>query len=451
MIEKNYLDKKIRKIPNFPKEGILFYDITTLFEDAEALRLMADDIAGKYIGRKIDKVVGIDARGFLLASILAYKLEAGVAIVRKKGKLPYKTIDASYEKEYGTDTIEMHIDAIKHGETVVVVDDLLATGGTMLATVDLVERLGGKILGLEFVVNLSFLSGLDKLKNKNYPISYLIDYDSETMGVDTNNISSVNILTNQPVERIFSQKIKVGIIGGSGLDNSNWLSGDKKESLIMTPFGQTSSPITEGLINGVAVAILARHGHQHELAPSKVPYRANLWALKELGCTHILATTACGSLRQEIKPSDLVFPDQFIDHTKQRDLTIFEDKVEHTAMAEPFCLDLRKLLSQTANDLGFSCHRQGTVITIEGPRFSTKAESRLFKSWGADIINMSTVPEVIIARELGLCYQAIAMSTDYDAWRDNEESVSWEMIKTIMAENVDKVKKIITEVLPKIS
>jgi len=178
-MDRSYLDQRIRKIPNFPKAGILFYDVTTLFEDAECFRQMIDEICKRYSGQKIDKVVGIDARGFLLASTLAYKLGAGVSMVRKKGKLPYKTKQASYEKEYGPDIIEMHEDTIKSGEKVIIADDLLATGGTMLASIDLVKQMGGEIVGIDFIINLSFLPGLAKLKEAGYEVGYLIDYDNE--------------------------------------------------------------------------------------------------------------------------------------------------------------------------------------------------------------------------------------------------------------------------------
>ncbi len=176
---REYFDQRIRKIINFPKAGILFFDVTTLFEDAEAFRIIIDEMVERYTGQKIDKVVGIDARGFLLASALAYKLGAGISVVRKKGKLPFTTIGANYEKEYGLDTIEMHNDTIKSGEAVIIADDLLATGGTILASVDLVEQLGGRIVGIEFLVNLSFLPGYEKLKARGYLANYLISYDNE--------------------------------------------------------------------------------------------------------------------------------------------------------------------------------------------------------------------------------------------------------------------------------
>src|SRR3989339_1865685 len=243
--------------------------------------------------------------------------------------------------------------------------------------------------------------------------------------------------------------MKYGIIGGSGLDDPKLLQ-DYHEVEIETPFGKPASTITVGKINGVDVAILARHGKDHSIMPTKVPYRANVWALKELGCTHILATTACGSLKEEIAPGDLVFLDQFVDFTKHRNLTFYEDKVVHTSMADPFCAELRRLLIETAADLGFSYHAEGTVITIEGPRFSTRAESRLFRSFGADVVNMSTVPEVILANEVGLRYATIAMATDYDAWKEGEEPVTWEMILERMKDNAAKVKKLLLAVIPKI-
>jgi adenine phosphoribosyltransferase len=178
-MERKYLDEKIRKVPNFPKAGILFYDISTLFEDHDTFSKIMDEICARYQDKKIDKVVGIDARGFLMASVMAYKLGAGISIVRKEGKLPYKTIKSSYEKEYGKDTIEIHEDTIKPGEKVIIADDLLATGGTMLATLDLVEQLKGEIVGIEVIINLSFLPGYKKILERGYDTAYLIDYDNE--------------------------------------------------------------------------------------------------------------------------------------------------------------------------------------------------------------------------------------------------------------------------------
>lgn len=243
-----------------------------------------------------------------------------------------------------------------------------------------------------------------------------------------------------------SDVVKIGIIGGSGLDDPKILINSVKRE-IKTPYGKPASKLIEGKINGKQVIILARHGKKHEIPPSFVPYRANIWALKEMGCTHILATTACGSLKEEMKPGDLVFIDQFIDFTKHRKLTFFEDKVVHTPMAEPFDLKLRRLLTKTARKLKLDFHSRGTMITIEGPRFSTKAESLMFRRWGADLINMSTVPEVVLANELNISYQSIAMVTDYDCWRENTESVTFELILKRMKENSEKVKKLLLNVI----
>lgn len=244
-------------------------------------------------------------------------------------------------------------------------------------------------------------------------------------------------------------RIKIGIIGGSGMDDPRLMT-NIKEKKVKTPYGNPSSPLTIGKINGVDVVILARHGKGHSIYPTGVNFRANIYALKKEGCTHILATTAVGSLREKIKPGDLVFVDQFIDHTKHRALTFHDEKVIHTPMAEPFCKNLRFLLSKSAKELKLRHHAKGTVITIEGPRFSTKAESHMFRSWGADVINMSTVPEVILAREIGICYQSIAMSTDYDCWKEGEEPVTWEMILNIMKKNADNVKKLLLKAITKI-
>ncbi len=243
--------------------------------------------------------------------------------------------------------------------------------------------------------------------------------------------------------------IKIAIIGGSGIDDPGILK-NAAELNMETPFGAPASPLICGQIQGIDVVVLARHGKAHTIMPSKVPFRANVWALKQAGCTHIIATTACGSLQEKIKPRDLVFLDQFIDFTKQRNLTFFEDKVVHTAMAEPFCPQLRGALKKAAEELNIFHHDQGAIVTIEGPRFSTRAESRYFKSIGADVINMSTVPEVILARELGICYSSVAMATDYDAWREGEIAVTWEMILKVMKDNAENVKKLLLNVIPKI-
>ncbi|MBA3014289.1 MAG: S-methyl-5'-thioadenosine phosphorylase [Proteobacteria bacterium] len=245
--------------------------------------------------------------------------------------------------------------------------------------------------------------------------------------------------------------VKVGIIGGSGLDDPKILA-EASEVAVTTPYGTPSSVLTCGKIAGVPVVILARHGKDHSIYPSGVNFRANISALKEQGCTHILAATAVGSLRREIEPGHLVLPDQFIDFTKQRLTTFFDQgPVVHTPMAEPFCPNLRSLLAENAARLGLIAHSGKTVITIEGPRFSTRAESHMFRSWNADVINMSTVPEVNLAREQKIHYATVAMSTDYDCWHEDEESVTWEMILSTMRHNAHNVLKLFVETIPHIA
>ncbi|MDD5163811.1 MAG: S-methyl-5'-thioadenosine phosphorylase [Candidatus ainarchaeum sp.] len=242
----------------------------------------------------------------------------------------------------------------------------------------------------------------------------------------------------------------IGIIGGSGLEDPRIIA-DFEEKEIDTPFGKPSDKIVLGKIEKIDVAIVSRHGKKHSINPTNVPYKANIWALKQLGCTHILASTACGSLREKIKPGSIVFPDQFIDWTKKRGYTFFDsEKVMHIPMADPFCPDLRKILAKTAKELKLRFHPKGTIITIEGPRFSTRAESKMFRMLGADIINMSTVPEVILARELGMCYQTIAMATDYDCFMENEKTVDIETVLKTMAKNSENVKKILMKTIPAI-
>ena len=244
--------------------------------------------------------------------------------------------------------------------------------------------------------------------------------------------------------------IKVGIIGGSGFDDPRFI-GNAKKIKKHTPYGATSDLPIIGTYQEIDLVILARHGEGHRIPPSQVNSQANIWAMKDLGISHILATTAVGSLREEIKPGHLVFPDQFIDRTTKRKSTFYEgDEVCHIGMADPFCSKLRAKLSQGAEKLGLEHHSAGTIITIEGPRFSTRAESLMFRQWGANVINMSTVPEVVLAREAGICYATIAMSTDYDCWHKSEGPVTWEMIAKVMKKNVENVKKLLFEVIPQI-
>lgn len=249
--------------------------------------------------------------------------------------------------------------------------------------------------------------------------------------------------------------LKIGIIGGSGLDDPKLIQ-NFKEIEIETPYGKPSSPITEGKIAGIEVCILARHGKQHQIPPTQVNNRANIYALKKLGCTHILATTAVGSLKEEIHRGDLVILDQFIDFTKHRTISFYEnfdpkEGPKHTPMAWPFSRELRKRVAKVCRELNTKYHWRGTVITIEGPRFSTIAESKMFRSWGAEVINMSTAPEVILANEAGIEYCAIAMSTDYDCWKQDEEPVSWEQVLETFQKNSEKVKHILIKTIESFS
>ncbi|MDR2135195.1 MAG: S-methyl-5'-thioadenosine phosphorylase [Treponema sp.] len=244
---------------------------------------------------------------------------------------------------------------------------------------------------------------------------------------------------------------RIGVIGGSGLDNPDILTNSRDEE-VTTPYGEPSSPLKRGTIGGTEVALLARHGREHTIPPGQVNYRANIAALKAAGCSHILATTAVGSLREDIQRGDLVVIDQFIDFTKQRKMSFHErfapHKPVHTPMGNPFDGDLRRLLIEQCRDLGYPFHEKGTVVTIEGPRFSSAAESRMFRLLGGDIINMSIATEAALANEAEIPYAALAMSTDYDSWREGEEQVTWEAVAKVFAENAERVTALLRLAIP---
>jgi 5'-methylthioadenosine phosphorylase len=240
----------------------------------------------------------------------------------------------------------------------------------------------------------------------------------------------------------------IGILGGTGVYDAKLLT-DVEQVKVSTPYGMASDLITKGKIAGKDIVIIPRHGSKHFYSPSKVPYRANIWAMKELGVTKILSVSAVGSLQEKIRPGEFVFTDQFIDRTTKRDQTFYETgKVAHISVAEPFCSELRQKLIAKAKLLKYNFHEKGTCVVIEGPRFSTKAESVLFKSWGAHIINMTMVPEVVLAREAEICYANIAMVTDYDVWKDH--TVTNEEVLATMKKNIDKVRELLMAVLPEI-
>jgi len=245
----------------------------------------------------------------------------------------------------------------------------------------------------------------------------------------------------------------IGIIGGSGLDNPDILSNPRDEK-VTTQYGEPSSPLKHGIIDGVQVVLLARHGREHTIPPTQVNYCANVAALKAAGCTHIVASTAVGSLREEIRRGDLVIIDQFIDFTKQRKMTFHESFAPHNpihcSMADPYDSRLRQILIDECKSRGYPFHDHGVVVTIEGPRFSTRAESLMFRVLGADIINMSIATETVLANEIGIPYAAVAMSTDYDCWKSDEEPVSWEAILKVFSENAAKVTALLKGIVSKI-
>ena len=234
-----------------------------------------------------------------------------------------------------------------------------------------------------------------------------------------------------------TQNISLAIIGGSGLYAMPGLE-NTEERTISTPFGEPSAPIIIGTLEGQRIAFLARHGIGHHLNPSEVNYRANIYALKSLGVEKIVSVSACGSLREDYAPGDIVVPDQLFDMTKGRKRTFFEKgSVSHISVADPFCPDLSKKILASVQETGATVHEGGAFITIEGPRFSTRAESNIFRSWDMSIIGMTTSPEAFLAREAEICYGVMAHVTDYDVWHLTEEPVTVEMvIKTLMKNTV---------------
>ncbi|MEB3844658.1 MAG: S-methyl-5'-thioadenosine phosphorylase [Desulfurococcales archaeon] len=243
------------------------------------------------------------------------------------------------------------------------------------------------------------------------------------------------------------EKVQVGIIGGSGIYDPGIVE-DPVEVRVYTPYGEPSDFITVGSIGGVRVAFLPRHGRGHRIPPHKINYRANIWALKALGASYVVSVSAVGSLRMDYKPGDFVVPDQFIDMTKKRDYTFFDGPITaHVSMADPFCEDLRERLASTARSLGYPVHDKGTYICIEGPRFSTRAESRVWKEvFKADIIGMTLVPEVNLACEAQMCYATLAMVTDYDVWA--EHPVTAGEVERIMKQNTERARKILYNLIP---
>ncbi len=248
--------------------------------------------------------------------------------------------------------------------------------------------------------------------------------------------------------------VKIGIIGGSGLYQMEALT-DIEEVRVETPFGDPSDALIVGKVDGVPVAFLARHGRGHTLTPSELPFRANIYAMKSLGVEYLLSASAVGSLKAEAKPVDMVVPDQFIDRTKNRVSTFFgEGIVGHISFGDPVCGHLAKILADAveSQDLpGVTLHRGGTYVCMEGPAFSTKAESKLYRSWDATVIGMTNLPEAKLAREAEIAYATLAMVTDYDCWHPDHDSVTVEMVIGNLQKNAVNAQKVIREVVRRLS
>jgi 5'-methylthioadenosine phosphorylase len=243
---------------------------------------------------------------------------------------------------------------------------------------------------------------------------------------------------------------KIGVIGGSGLYDIEGMT-DVEEVDINTPFGRPSDAIVVGQLEGVGVAFLPRHGRGHRILPTEVPVRANLYALKSLGVERVIAINSVGSLKEEYRPGDLLIPDQLIDRTRSRVNTFFGDGVVvHIPFADPFCPVLSRVVYGAAAEAGATVHRGGACVVMEGPAFSTRAESFLYRSWGADVIGMTALPEAKLAREAEICYAIIACITDYDCWHETHESVTAEIILETLRRNIGLAKRIIKLALGRI-
>ena len=244
------------------------------------------------------------------------------------------------------------------------------------------------------------------------------------------------------------EKAEIGIFGGTGIYDSGLLE-DSKEITIDTPYGKTSESITIGEFNGRKVAFMPRHGKKHTIPPHMINYRANIWAFKELGVKRIIAPSAVGSLKENLKPSDFALPTQFLDFTKSRETSFSEDgRVIHISVADPFCPELQKSVINSVENQNITLHQDCTYVCIEGPRFSTRAESKFFKSTDADIIGMTLVPECQLAREAQICYVSISTITDYDVWA--EKPVTAKEVLETLSKNVEKTKKLLTVLIDRI-
>ena len=246
------------------------------------------------------------------------------------------------------------------------------------------------------------------------------------------------------------EQVSVGVFGGTGLYQMEGLS-NVREVELTTPFGDPSDAITIGELDGTAIAFLPRHGRGHRLMPSEIPVKANVYAMKELGVERLISVSAVGSLREEIAPLDLVVPDQLIDRTRLRDNTFFGDGlVAHVSIGDPFCEQLSELVASAADDTEAKVHRGGTYVVMEGPAFSTRAESNLYRSWGASVIGMTALPEAKLAREAEMCFTVLATSTDYDVWHEVHADVTVDMILEHVQKNVGVSRRVLRGLVPKL-
>jgi 5'-methylthioadenosine phosphorylase len=244
--------------------------------------------------------------------------------------------------------------------------------------------------------------------------------------------------------------VKIGIAGGSGLYDMAELT-EREERTIVTPFGDPSGPYLVGTLRGVRVAFLARHGVGHRILPSDLNFRANIYGFKVLGVERILSASAVGSLKHDYRPLDIVVPDQFFDRTKGRVSTFFgRGVVAHVAFSHPFCSDLSRVAADCVEAAGATVHRGGTYVTMEGPQFSTLAESKLYRSWGFDVVGMTNLQEAKLAREAEICYSTLALVTDYDCWHPDHDSVTVDLIVANLLQNADTAKRTIAEAVSKL-
>lgn len=246
-----------------------------------------------------------------------------------------------------------------------------------------------------------------------------------------------------------TQEQVIGVIGGSGLYEIEGLK-DVREVALATPFGAPSDAFVTGELDGVRMVFLPRHGRGHRISPSEINFRANIWGLKKLGVTRVLSLSAVGSMREDIAPGDFVVIDQFIDRTRHRPDTFFTDGiVAHVMFADPVCGELRRVALEAARSIGVKVHDGGTYVNMEGPQFSTRAESKLYRSWGVDVIGMTNLQEAKLAREAELCYATIAMATDYDCWHEEHEAVTVEAVVAVMGRNVGNAKALVKAAAPR--